>query len=430
MSRTLVRHFVALVGIAALAGYTAVYGLHLADQPVRSDGFSYYVYLPSWFLYGDPTLNAVADDCCGGTFPEYTAIIRWPATGRWVNAHPIGVAVQMIPFFAAATALSWWSNLARDGFSFYYEHFAGLSGLVYFLAGLAVLRWLLGKHFSDEVVLATLVTITWGTNLFHYGVYDSAYSHAFSFFLITTLVALTERWWTDSAWRVSLALCAVAALIVLTRHPNAIFLMIVPLYGVTSWSALRRNIDRLWERRATVGGMIAMTALCVTPQLAIYKQATGHWFVSSYGNMGFTFGSPHLAGVLFSVQKGLFFWSPVLALAVAGLFVARDWARELVTATVLIMAIDTYLIASWSDWQFGGSYSHRGFTDSLGLLAIFLASFFAWVAERPRLVQPVATIVGAAVLLSVAQMIQYWLGILPIANTTWDQYRELFLRFR
>ena len=434
MSRTVVsdvvRHFVALAGVAALAAYGAVYGLHLAGQPIRSDGFSYYVYLPSWFLYGDPTLEAVARDCCGGTFPEYTTMVRWPSTGRWVNPHPIGVAVQMIPFFAAAAALSWWSNLPRDGFSLYDEHFAGLSGLAYFLAGLASLRWLLRRHFSDVVVLATLVTITWGTNLFHYAVYDSVYSHAFSFCLIATLVALTERWWDDPAWRVSLALSVVAALVVLTRHPNAMFLTLVPLYGVTSWTTLRRNLDRLWERRAAAAGIAGMTALCLTPQLAIYKQATGHWLVSSYGTIGFTFGSPHLAGVLFSVQKGLFFWSPVLALAVAGLFVARGWARGLVVATVLIMAVDTYLIASWSDWQFGGSYSHRGFTDSLGLLAIFLASFFAWVAGRPRLVQPVAVLVSAAVVLSVAQMIQYWLGIVPIANTTWQQYRELFLRFR
>ena len=35
-----------------------------------------------------------------------------------------------------------------------------------------------------------------------------------------------------------------------------------------------------------------------------------------------------------------------------------------------------------------------------------------------------------AVSLSVAQMIQYWIGVLPIANTTWEQYRELFLRFQ
>ena len=121
---------------------------------------------------------------------------------------------------------------------------------------------------------------------------------------------------------------------------------------------------------------------------------------------------------------------PELLDYLADSFVARGWSRWLVSATILIMVIDTYLIASWSDWQFGGSYSHRGFTDSLGLLAIFLASFFARVAERPRLLQPVATIVGAAVLLSVAQMLQYWLGILPIANTTWGQYSELFLRFR
>jgi hypothetical protein len=43
----------------------------------------------------------------------------------------------------------------------------------------------------------------------------------------------------------------------------------------------------------------------------------------------------------------------------------------------------------------------------------------------------VATVVVAAlVALSCAQMIQYWLGILPITDTTWEQYRTLFLRFR
>ena len=35
-----------------------------------------------------------------------------------------------------------------------------------------------------------------------------------------------------------------------------------------------------------------------------------------------------------------------------------------------------------------------------------------------------------AVLLSIAQMIQYWTGVLPMENTTWAQYQDLFLRFR
>ena len=430
MTRTLARHAIALTGLAALAGYAAVYGLRFADQPIRSDGFSYYVYLPSWFLYGDPTLERVARDCCGSTFPDWTAITRWPSTGRWVDAHPIGEAVQMIPFFTAATALSWWSNLPRDGFSLYYQHGAGLAGLAYFIAGLVILRRLLARHFSDGVVVATLVTITFGTNLFHYGTYDSIYSHAYSFFLLTALLALTERWWDDPRWPVSIALGVVAALIVLTRHTNALFLLIVPLYGVTSWHTFVRNLKTIGDRRGIVAGMIAVAAFCTTPQLVIYHRATGHWLVSSYGSAGrFTFESPHLAEVLFGVQKGLFFWSPALALAVAGVFVARGWARGLIVPAAVTMALHTYLIASWWDWQFGGSYGHRGFTDSFGLLAIFLASFFAWVAERPRLAPIVEAVTGAAVFLSVAQMIQYWRGIMPISNLTWEQYRSLFMRF-
>ena len=39
-----------------------------------------------------------------------------------------------------------------------------------------------------------------------------------------------------------------------------------------------------------------------------------------------------------------------------------------------------------------------------------------------------AVFTSLAVLLSVFQMIQYWRGIVPIANTTWEQYRALFLR--
>ncbi|HEX2454570.1 MAG TPA: hypothetical protein VHI99_12775, partial [Vicinamibacterales bacterium] len=50
---------------------------------------------------------------------------------------------------------------------------------------------------------------------------------------------------------------------------------------------------------------------------------------------------------------------------------------------MIFLTVNTYLIASWWDWQFGGSYGHRGFVDSLPLLAIGLARFFGWSARRP-----------------------------------------------
>ena len=57
------------------------------------------------------------------------------------------------------------AHAAPDGFSFYYQHAAGLAGLVYLLAGLAVVRRLLLRHFSPAVALATLATRDVGNQL-------------------------------------------------------------------------------------------------------------------------------------------------------------------------------------------------------------------------------------------------------------------------
>jgi hypothetical protein len=428
---TAVRHFVAVVGGLALAGYVVVYANRLVDAPIRSDAYSYYVYLPSWFLYGDPSLDAVARDCCGGAFPEFTGIRRWPGTLRWVDPHPIGVAVQMAPFFGLAHALTRWSNLPPDGFSLYYQHAAGLAGLSAFLAGLVVLRRYLSRHFSAGVTLAALVTITFGTNLFHYGVNESTFSHAFSFFLVACVIDLTERWWDAADWRTSLQLAAASALLILTRHTNAIFLLLVPLFGVESPADAGARIRAAWPRRRQIAAMALIVAAGIAPQAVIYEHATGHWLVNAYDQLGgFTFASPHLWGVLFSTQKGLFFWSPVLLFAVAGCAVPDTTVSRLRLAAMIIFPINTYLIASWFDWQFGGSFGHRAFTDGLALAAVFLAGFFDWVSRRRRLVPLVGAIVATLVLLSTAQMIQYWLRILPTADTTWEQYRALFLTFR
>ncbi|HEX6973272.1 MAG TPA: hypothetical protein VF147_02660, partial [Vicinamibacterales bacterium] len=357
------RLVVACAVLLSVAGYAFVYGTGRAGPPIRSDGFSYYVYLPSWFIFHDPSLAATARDCCGGEFPSFSAIIRWPGTRRWVNAHPIGVAVMQAPFFAVAHALTRWSNLSPDGFTLYYQHAAGLSGTFWVIAGLWVLRGLLRRHFSDAVTAATLATLLLGTNLYHYATFDSSYSHTYSFFLFAALLDLTERWYERPAVRTSLLLGLVAGLIVLVRHPNVLFLLVFPLYRVFSLDDVRKRVAMTAEQftRLAIGAGTA-TAV-VLPQLAIYYAATGRPIVSSYGSLGFNWGTPQIYGVLLSVQKGLFFWSPILLLAVAGLvMLARSGnaARAFVVPGVIFLAIDTYIIASWWDWQFGGSYGHRG----------------------------------------------------------------------
>lgn len=421
------RWAVAAAAVLCLAGYVFVYSTGRATAPIRSDGYSYYVYLPSWFIYHDASLASVARDCCGGEFPASTGVMRWPGTRRWVDVHPVGVAVMQAPLFLAAHGLTRWSNLPADGFSLYYQHSVGLSGLAWIVAGLWVLRNLLRRHFSDAVTTATILAILLGTNLYHYATYDSFYSHPYAFFLFAALMDLTDRW-HGAGERHPVLLGVTAGLIVLVRHTNVLALVMFPLYGVTGVQSMRANCGWLYRDRADLARSFAIALAVVAPQLALYYRATGRALISSYGPLGFDFGSPHLFGVLFSVQKGLFFWSPILLLALAGLLLARGTARAFALPSLVFLAVNTYVIASWWDWQFGGSYGHRGFVDSLPMFAVGLAAVYSHAAARPSWRRVLWAVSVIAVALSLVQMLQYWNGVLPISDTNWEQYRSLFLR--
>jgi hypothetical protein len=231
----------------------------------------------------------------------------------------------------------------------------------------------------------------------------------------------------------SVLLGAVAGLIVLTRHTNGLFLVFFPLFGVFNRESCHAQLGVIRREARQVALIAAVAAIVVAPQLAIYYQATGKPIISSYGNLGFYFGSPEIAGVLFSVQKGLFFWTPVLLLACAGLFTlarSRHSARVFVLPALLFLAVNTYIIASWWDWQFGASFGHRGFVDALPVFAIGLAAFFELASRSAGRRRIVTAVVVVAVALNLFQMLQYWNGVLPMSDTTWDQYRGVFLSWR
>jgi hypothetical protein len=166
--------------------------------------------------------------------------------------------------------------------------------------------------------------------------------------------------------------------------------------------------------------------------LAIYKAVTGAWIVSPYSLLPATmsFGSPEIAGVLFTLPKGLFFWSPVLLASVAGVFLLRGDTRAFRWSTVAVFLLLTWLVGSWYDWQFGGSYGHRGFTDVLPLFALPMAAAFDRLRHTSTSIRAVgAGAIGAAVVLSTFQMLQYWNGLIPFQNTTWSDYSRIFLQW-
>ena len=413
------KRLILLIAAAGLAGYVHAYTGGIAGTPIRSDAFSYFVYLPSWLLYHDASLQAVADDCCGGEFPEFTAIVRWPRTGRWVNAHPIGVAVLVAPFFLLAHALTRWSNLTPDGFTPYYQHAAGLAGLCYAVAGLWVLRRLLRRHFPPGVTDASIVALWFGTSLFHYATFDSMWSHAFSFALCALLFERCDAWDQTSGAGSAIAIGVTAGLMFLVRHTNAMVPAALGAALLAREPSFRRN----------AAFAVAAAAATAFPQLWVYHDATRQWMVSAYvATPGFFWAKPKLLEILFGTAKGLFFWAPLLLAAVAGFAWLPPGLRRWRAPIAIVFVLDTYLMASWFDWQLGASYGHRGFVDVYPLLTPGLAASFARIPMRAPARQLATGAVALLCALSVFQMLQYWHGALPMSDITWRQYKALFLK--
>jgi hypothetical protein len=424
---------VALVALAAVAGYAVSHlvAMNVSHTPVppvvRSDGEGYYSYLPAYLLQRDPTFRTWVATELPAQYPG--ALHLQPRTNRYLEQYPVGEALMILPFFAGGHLAAQLSGARADGYSPMETGAAGLAGLTYMVLGLFLLGRSLRRYFSPLIASAVLLSITFGTDLFSYGTFDSIFSHAFSFFLLAAFIELLHRWaGRPATWRIVLGIGVVMGLICEVRQTNAIILLLVPLFGVATWPDFRRRIGFFWAQRRRVAAMIAAAALTFAPQLLIWHEATGHWITNSYPTKSgtFHFGAPQLIRTLFSFHPhGLIPWGPIAALAVIGLVPMRNKVRPLFLTAVVILALYVYVVASWTYWYGAGGYGDRFFIDVFPLLAFALGSLYAAVAASwpGRLLVGSASFVCCGAVL--IQMANYWEGRLPIDGASFNHYVDL-----
>jgi len=261
----------------------------------------------------------------------------------WLNLHPSKFPVGPALFWTPAYLLT------------HNQIVVGFTGVLATLFSLLLLWNLLLKHFSKTVSIMTVAAIAGATNLLFYGSLDAVNSHALTFFAATVFLSLLysrqKQWF---AVGVSLGLLG------LMRAQDMLYAILLIPY------LTKKNMFPI----------IAGALLGFFPQLLAWQMTTGKFWVSPYLTVreGFNFLHPHVPGVLFGLRSGLFLWTPITLLATIGLFTKKRFYM------LSVFFCELFVVASWSTWWQGASYSGRMFLSSLPLLAFGIAGIFSRLA--------------------------------------------------
>ena len=136
---------------------------------VTSDGRGYYAYLPALLIDHDLTFSkTVKREAKLLGYPLYNPGYIVKSGEQAMNKYFAGEPVLLLPFFLLGTLFSYIAGTDINGYSFFFQLFAGLGSLFYLFLGFIFLQRIL-EHLQIRfgVIRLTLVMILLGTNLFY-----------------------------------------------------------------------------------------------------------------------------------------------------------------------------------------------------------------------------------------------------------------------
>jgi hypothetical protein len=206
-------------------------------------------------------------------------------------------------------------------------------------------------------------------------------SHAYSFAAITAFLFFCRSFFVNRKSVYIIPAFIALGFTILLRPFNGLILLAVPFIA-GDFNTLKSSIQLLIKKYYLVlaGGVLAF--LIVSLQFLIWYKQTGHFIVYSYTYERFYFDKPHLLQVLFSYRKGIFIYTPLCFVALAGLIYL--WKNnKFQTLTFLgFFLVLTYIMSCWHQWFYGGSLGFRPIIEYLSLFAILLLFAFRLINRR------------------------------------------------
>jgi hypothetical protein len=303
---------------------------------------------------------------------------EYTPTGYVDNHFTVGPAILWSPFLilahcAVLVTHAFGGHVSADGFSQPYVVAMAFGTAFYGFLGLLLSFLLAKKYVRDRWAFLATIGIWLATSLPVYMYFNPSWSHAHSAFTVALFIWYWDRTRRARTLGQYVALGLIAGLMIDVYFPNGVFLLLPIIEALlehrASWKTQRWDLQKRLVFSETLFVISAVVALLPTliTRLIVYG---GAFRIGSYSAQAWIWSAPHWGQVLFSSDHGALSWTPILALAIIGLFMAPRNAR--ITALYLGggAAAFYYVIACYPFWDGLASFGNR-FLISLTAVFVF-----------------------------------------------------------
>jgi hypothetical protein len=357
--------------------------LPLVNPIVHGDGVGYYAYARAPLIqhnlrFEEDWRHANLYFSQARTLPGGQLIpSQYTETGYVNNLFSIGPAMLWTPFLLAAHAIVLSANalgahIPPNGFSTPYILAMALGTAIYGFLGLFFSYSLARKYLEERWAFLSTLAIWGATSLPVYMYFNPAWSHAHSAFAVAVFLWYWDRTRDRRTFLQWNLLGLLAGLMLDVYFPNGVFLLLPLIESILAyWNSLRakdfRSVGPIFTANLsfTVAAILAFLPTLITRSIIF----GGLFRFGSYTAVPWDWSAPNWRLVLFSSEHGLLSWTPILALALLGLFFPPRAARSVTLYLAVAAAAFYYVISSYPYWHGMASFGNRFF---ISLTPIFI----------------------------------------------------------
>lgn len=281
---------------------------------------------------------------------------------------PSGPFIFWAPFVACAHVLTLLINacglnIATNGYTFPYIYAVAVGGFVYCCISAFFCYQLACKFASSSAALIATVVIIFSTNflLIFYHWTASSFQPSvliFSVFLYYWYITIGRR--QLYGWGI---LGLLAGLMIQIRYQNGLLLIIPFIEWIRSFASTIRSHNITESGKLIGAGVIFLITAIIafSPQLVLFKMLGDSFWIDTYrtgdvARFNFDYLSEALAGIFWDghvrgYYNGLISNSPVLVLAVIGMFSPRLRASWISWTLLTALVLQIVLVGSYINWD-------------------------------------------------------------------------------